>query len=108
MSEIIKRVIDLAIEIQQIPAPTFEEAQRAEFVRDLFIHEALTEVSVDASGNVFACLPRHRLFHHKRKHAMLGSMTKPKRKKRGRYFNIVTRIETNKIPIDAAICLCQA
>jgi tripeptide aminopeptidase len=56
MSEMIKRVINLAIEIQQIPAPTFEEGRRAEFVRDLFIHEALTEVSVDASGNVLACL----------------------------------------------------
>ena len=56
MSEMIKRMIDLAIEIQQIPAPTFEEAQRAELVRDLFISEALTEVSVDTSGNVFGCL----------------------------------------------------
>ena len=52
----IKRVIDLAMEIQQIPAPTFEEAQRAEYVRDLFVRAALTDVSVDASGNVFACL----------------------------------------------------
>ena len=56
MSKMIKRVIDLAIEIQQIPAPTFDEGQRAEFVRDLFIRESLTEVSVDASGNVFGCL----------------------------------------------------
>ncbi|MDQ3005965.1 MAG: M20/M25/M40 family metallo-hydrolase [Chloroflexota bacterium] len=56
MSEMLKRVIDLAIEIQQIPAPTFEEEKRAEFVRDLFIREALTDVSVDAIGNVFGCL----------------------------------------------------
>lgn len=55
MSEIIKRVIDLAIEIQQIPAPTFEEVQRAEFVRDMFVREGLTDVSVDALGNVFGC-----------------------------------------------------
>ena len=56
MSDMIKRVIDIAIEIQQIPAPTFEEGKRAEFVRGLFIREALTEVSVDVSGNVFGCL----------------------------------------------------
>jgi acetylornithine deacetylase/succinyl-diaminopimelate desuccinylase-like protein len=47
-----KRVIDLAIQIQQIPAPTFEEGQRAEFVRGLFEREGL-EVSVDEVGNVY-------------------------------------------------------
>ena len=56
MSELIERVIDLAIEIQQIPAPTFEEHQRAEFVRSRFASEGLTDVSVDELGNVFACL----------------------------------------------------
>ena len=56
MSEMIKRVIDLAIEIQQIPAPTFEEEQRAKFVHDLFIRERLTDVSLNGSGNVFGCL----------------------------------------------------
>lgn len=47
-----ERVIDLAMEIQQIPAPTFEEGQRAEFVRAMFEREGL-EVSVDEVGNVY-------------------------------------------------------
>ena len=46
-----ERVIDLAIQIQQIPAPTFGESKRAEFVRGLFEREGL-DVSVDEVGNV--------------------------------------------------------
>lgn len=57
MNDIPSRVIDLAIQIQQIPAPTFSEGQRAEFVRDLFRQEGLKEVSMDSLGNVFACFP---------------------------------------------------
>lgn len=48
-----ERVVDLAIQIQQIPAPTFEEEKRAEFVRGLFEREGLSDVSVDEVGNVF-------------------------------------------------------
>lgn len=48
-----ERVVDLAIQIQQIPAPTFEEEKRAEFVRELFEREGLSDVSVDEVGNVF-------------------------------------------------------
>ena len=51
-----ERVIDLAIQIQQIPAPTFEESKRAEFVRALFARENLDNVSMDETGNVFARL----------------------------------------------------
>lgn len=51
------RVLDLAVTIQQIPAPPFGEAQRAEFVRQRFAVEGLEAVSLDALGNVFACLP---------------------------------------------------
>lgn len=47
-----ERVVDLAIQIQQIPAPTFAEGKRAEFVRGLFEREGLSDVSVDAVGNV--------------------------------------------------------
>ena len=50
-----ERVIDLAIQIQQIPAPTFEEAGRAEFVRAMFEREGL-DVSVDEVGNVYGRL----------------------------------------------------
>lgn len=55
-AEIASRVLELAIEIQQIPAPTFDEAQRAEFVRGLFAAEGLSDVSMDEVGNVYARL----------------------------------------------------
>lgn len=54
---LIKQVLDLAIEIQQIPAPTFSEARRASFIYERFVAEGLSEVSLDQSGNVFARLP---------------------------------------------------
>jgi acetylornithine deacetylase/succinyl-diaminopimelate desuccinylase-like protein len=57
MSEISDRLVDLAIQIQQIPAPTFKEGQRAEFVRRRFVDEGLNDVSVDDLGNVYGCLP---------------------------------------------------
>ena len=47
-----ERVTDLAIQIQQIPAPTFSEGARAEFVRAMFEREGL-DVSVDEVGNVY-------------------------------------------------------
>ena len=50
-------VIDLAAEIQQIPAPTFAEARRADFIQQRFLTENLLDVTQDASGNVFARLP---------------------------------------------------
>ncbi len=52
MSELINRMIELAIQIQQIPAPTFEEGKRAEFVRGLFLSEGLKDVAMDEVGNV--------------------------------------------------------
>ena len=57
MNELISRLIDLAIAIQQIPAPTFHEAHRAEFIRSRFAGEGLADVEVDATGNVYARLP---------------------------------------------------
>lgn len=53
MNSIAERVIERAVEIQQVPAPTFDESRRGEFVRGLFIEEGLKDVSVDAVGNVF-------------------------------------------------------
>ena len=50
-----ERVIERAIEIQQIPAPTFQEKKRAEFVRGLFVEEGLKDVSMDEAGNVYGC-----------------------------------------------------
>jgi acetylornithine deacetylase/succinyl-diaminopimelate desuccinylase-like protein len=51
-----QKVLELAIQIQQIPAPTFAEGPRAEFLRDLFIREKLEDVSMDSLGNVYARL----------------------------------------------------
>lgn len=51
------RVLDLAVAIQQIPAPPFAEAQRAAFVRDRFREEALEDIEMDGLGNVYARLP---------------------------------------------------
>jgi tripeptide aminopeptidase len=53
MTNTIQRIIDLAIQIQQIPAPTFDEGRRAEFMRALFQEEGLKDVSVDDAGNVY-------------------------------------------------------
>ena len=56
MSEL-SNLLDLAVQIQQIPAPTFSEGVRAEFVRGLFVNEGLQDVSIDVHGNVYARLP---------------------------------------------------
>jgi tripeptide aminopeptidase len=48
------RLVDLAIAIQQIPAPTFQETRRADFVQARFSEEGLP-VERDAAGNVLAC-----------------------------------------------------
>lgn len=62
LPEIVHRVLDLAVEIQQIPAPTLSEGARAEFVRQRFqaaglSASALRQVETDAVGNVLACWP---------------------------------------------------
>lgn len=57
MNDFVKRVVELAIQIQQIPAPTFQEEQRAEFIRKLFGDEQLQDVCLDETGNVLARLP---------------------------------------------------
>lgn len=60
MNDLTPRLIDLAIAIQQIPAPTFHEAERAEFVRLRFADEGLADVEMDSTGNVYACLKSSR------------------------------------------------
>ena len=57
MADYIERLLDLAIQIQQVAAPTFEEQARAELVRLLFDEEGLAEVSTDAVNNVYGRLP---------------------------------------------------
>ena len=56
MIDFVNRLLELAIQIQQIAAPTFEEKQRAEFVRGRFIQEKLKDVSMDSVHNVYARL----------------------------------------------------
>ncbi len=57
MTGLLDRLLDLTIQIQQIPAPTFHEAERASFLRDRFNAEGLSDVEIDAIGNVYARLP---------------------------------------------------
>lgn len=57
MNEFVNRVVERAIQIQQIPAPTFHEQKRAELVHDLFFAEALDDLCMDETGNVFARWP---------------------------------------------------
>jgi acetylornithine deacetylase/succinyl-diaminopimelate desuccinylase-like protein len=56
MIDFVNRLLELAIQIQQIAAPTFEEKQRAEFVRERFVQEGLKDVSMDSVNNVYARL----------------------------------------------------
>ncbi len=57
MEDLVGRVVELAVQIQQIPAPTFREGKRAEFVHNLFVEENLRDVCIDEAGNVLGCLP---------------------------------------------------
>jgi tripeptide aminopeptidase len=53
----INRLLDLTLQIQQIPSPTFDETARGKFIFEMFSHEALLDVQTDSVGNVFARLP---------------------------------------------------
>ena len=54
--EVVQRVLERALEIQRIPAPTFHEAQRAAFVRRCWADEGIA-AETDDLGNVYARLP---------------------------------------------------
>ncbi len=49
-----ERIVAQALAIQRIPSPTFDEQERAEFVRDQFQRAGLDEVHIDPTGNVVA------------------------------------------------------
>lgn len=53
-------VIDKAVEIQQIPAPTFAEDRRADHVAALFREIGLESVSIDSRYNVYGVMPGQR------------------------------------------------
>jgi tripeptide aminopeptidase len=56
-ASLLSRVIELAVSIQQIPAPTFYEVQRAAFLHEQFSAEGLQDVETDHLSNVYARLP---------------------------------------------------
>jgi tripeptide aminopeptidase len=53
---VIERVLNLAINIQQIPAPTFDEHQRAKFIQRYFLEMGVKDVLLDDVGNVYALI----------------------------------------------------
>ena len=49
-----QRLIKLAIEIQQIASPTFDEGRRAAFVQQKFVEMGLQDIAIDPLNNVVA------------------------------------------------------
>lgn len=56
-ADLINRVLEMAICLQQIPAPTFSEAARGNVVAEQFRQAGLQDVNVDERGNVYGRLP---------------------------------------------------
>ncbi|MEZ5356706.1 MAG: M20/M25/M40 family metallo-hydrolase [Bryobacteraceae bacterium] len=52
--------LDLQVRIAEIPAPTFHEAERAEFMAEAFRRAKLHDVEIDAKGNVIGWRPGRR------------------------------------------------
>lgn len=57
MEQTLERILELAVQVQQIPAPTFAEAVRGKFVLEMFAKEGLSDLQTDSVGNVYARLP---------------------------------------------------
>jgi len=57
MDNLAGKTLDLALQIQQIPGPTFEEGERAQFIRDRFAAGGLSDIEIDVLGNVYARWP---------------------------------------------------
>ena len=55
-----EQVVDTAVAIQQIPAPTFAEARRAAFIEAQFQAIGLAEVGQDELWNVYGRYPGHK------------------------------------------------
>jgi len=49
-----EKIVAQALAIQRIPSPTFDEHERAEYLRDRFQHAGLDDIQIDAAGNVVA------------------------------------------------------
>ncbi|MGZ9234182.1 MAG: M20/M25/M40 family metallo-hydrolase [Anaerolineales bacterium] len=52
MNDSVNRIVELAVQIQQIPAPTFHEEKRGEFIHQRFVEDGLKDVCRDETGNV--------------------------------------------------------
>src|SRR5687768_14833128 len=50
------RMLAETLSIQRIPAPTFEERARAEFVHTRFMEIGLADIAIDDIGNVYGRL----------------------------------------------------
>lgn len=57
LSALCDQILERACAIHQIPAPTFDESERAAAVQAWFAAEGLADVATDACGNVYARLP---------------------------------------------------
>ncbi len=53
-SDLVKKIINEAVAVQQIPSPTFDEAELAQYVKKRFLEEKLSDVFMDAMNNVYA------------------------------------------------------
>ncbi|MEE8121501.1 MAG: M20/M25/M40 family metallo-hydrolase [Anaerolineales bacterium] len=53
----LERLITRAIEIQSIPAPTFNESKRALFLRNAFEDANLKDIELDPVGNLYGLIP---------------------------------------------------
>ncbi|MBI5957105.1 MAG: M20/M25/M40 family metallo-hydrolase, partial [Chloroflexi bacterium] len=52
-----QQIVENAVAIQQVPAPTFAEQRRAAFVRERFAQYPLREISIDEVYNVYGYWP---------------------------------------------------
>jgi tripeptide aminopeptidase len=52
-----ERILNRAVEIQQIPGPTFEESERSAYLEHEFHAVGLVDITVDNLGNVFGRTP---------------------------------------------------
>lgn len=52
--EVVELVVNRTIQIAEIPAPSFDESERAAVVADWFAAEGCTDISIDSVGNVWA------------------------------------------------------
>ena len=57
LTNIVDKILERAVAIQQIPGPTFAERQRALYVKELFEADGLADVGMDEDGNVYGRLP---------------------------------------------------